>query len=60
MDELAREYDDTHDPEILAEIYELARRLRGDGTLTGRTGSVWPPFAVSGLAALSNYFRNFV
>ena len=27
MDELAREYHDTHDPEIPEEIYELARRL---------------------------------
>jgi hypothetical protein len=31
MDELAREYHDTHDPEIPEEIYELARR--GDGAL---------------------------
>jgi hypothetical protein len=28
MDELAREYHDTRDPEIPEEIYELARRLR--------------------------------
>ena len=28
MDELTREYHDTHDPEIQAEIYELARQLR--------------------------------
>jgi hypothetical protein len=28
MDELAREYRDTHDPEIPEAIYELARRLR--------------------------------
>ena len=28
MDELAREYHDTHDPEIPGEIFELARRLR--------------------------------
>jgi hypothetical protein len=28
MDELAREYHDTHDPGIPEEIYELARRLR--------------------------------
>jgi hypothetical protein len=28
MDELAREYDDTHDQEIPEEIFELARRLR--------------------------------
>ena len=28
MDELAREYYDTHDPEILAEIFKLARRLK--------------------------------
>ena len=28
MDELAREYYDTHDPEIPEEIFELARRLR--------------------------------
>ena len=28
MDELAREYRDTHDPEIIEEIYELVRRLR--------------------------------
>ena len=27
MDELAREYHDTHDPEIPEEIYELARLL---------------------------------
>jgi len=27
-DELAREYRDTHDPEIPAEIFELARRLK--------------------------------
>jgi hypothetical protein len=28
MDELAREYHDTHDPEIPEQILELARRLR--------------------------------
>jgi hypothetical protein len=28
MDELAREYHDTHDPEIPEEVFELARRLR--------------------------------
>jgi FKBP-type peptidyl-prolyl cis-trans isomerase (trigger factor) len=28
MDELAREYRETHDPEISEEIFELARRLR--------------------------------
>jgi hypothetical protein len=28
MDESAREYRDTHDPEIPEEIFELARRLR--------------------------------
>jgi hypothetical protein len=28
MDELAREYHDTHDSEIPEEILELARRLR--------------------------------
>ena len=28
MDELAREYHDTHDPAIPEEIYELARRLK--------------------------------
>lgn len=28
MDELAREYRDTHDSEIPEEIFELARRLR--------------------------------
>jgi FKBP-type peptidyl-prolyl cis-trans isomerase (trigger factor) len=28
MDELAREYHETHDPEIPEEIYELARRLK--------------------------------
>jgi hypothetical protein len=28
MDELGREYHDTHDPEIPEEIFELARRLR--------------------------------
>jgi hypothetical protein len=28
MDELAREYRDTHDPEIPEEIFELAGRLR--------------------------------
>ena len=28
MDELAREYYDTHDPEIREEIFELARQLR--------------------------------
>jgi hypothetical protein len=28
MDELAREFANTHDPEIPEEIYELARRLR--------------------------------
>ncbi len=28
MDELAREYYDTHDPEIPEEIFELARRLK--------------------------------
>jgi hypothetical protein len=27
MDELAREYHETHDPEIPAEIYRLARQL---------------------------------
>jgi hypothetical protein len=36
MDELAREYHDTHDPEIIEEIYELARRLKRDGPLNGR------------------------
>jgi hypothetical protein len=35
MDELAREYHDTHDPEIPEEIFELARRLR-DGALKGQ------------------------
>jgi FKBP-type peptidyl-prolyl cis-trans isomerase (trigger factor) len=29
MDELARKYVDTHDPEIPEEIFELARRLKG-------------------------------
>ena len=28
MDELAREYHETHDPEIPDEIFELARRLK--------------------------------
>ena len=28
MDELAREYHDTNDPEIPEEIFELARRLK--------------------------------
>ena len=28
MDELGREYRDTHDPEIPEEIFELARRLK--------------------------------
>jgi hypothetical protein len=28
MDELAREYSETHDPEIPEEIFDLARRLR--------------------------------
>ena len=28
MDELAREYYDTHDPENPEEIFELARRLK--------------------------------
>ena len=28
MDELAREYHETHDPEITEEIYDLARWLR--------------------------------
>jgi hypothetical protein len=28
MDELAREYRETHDPEIPEEIFELARRLK--------------------------------
>jgi hypothetical protein len=28
MDVLAREYHETHDPEIPEEIYELERRLR--------------------------------
>jgi hypothetical protein len=28
MDELAREYTQTHDPEIPAEIYRLARALK--------------------------------
>jgi hypothetical protein len=28
MDELAREYHDTHDPEIPEGIFELARQLR--------------------------------
>jgi hypothetical protein len=35
MDQLAREYRDTHGPEIPEEIFELARRL-GDGPLMGR------------------------
>ena len=34
MDELAREYHETRDPEIPEEIYELARRLRRDGAIT--------------------------
>jgi hypothetical protein len=29
MDELAREYYETHDPEIPEQIFELASRLRG-------------------------------
>ena len=29
MDDLAREYYDTHDPEIIEEIYRLARQLGG-------------------------------
>jgi hypothetical protein len=36
MDELAREYRDTHGPEIPEEIFELARRLGGwtiEGTI---------------------------
>ena len=33
IDELAREYYDTHDPEIPDEIFELARQLKGDGSL---------------------------
>jgi hypothetical protein len=33
MDELAREYHETHDPEIPEEIYELARAAKGDGPL---------------------------
>jgi hypothetical protein len=28
MDELAREYHETHDPQIPAEIYRLARQLK--------------------------------
>jgi FKBP-type peptidyl-prolyl cis-trans isomerase (trigger factor) len=28
MDELAREYHETHDPEIREEIYRLARQLK--------------------------------
>jgi FKBP-type peptidyl-prolyl cis-trans isomerase (trigger factor) len=28
MDELAREYHDIHDPELVEEIYELARQLQ--------------------------------
>jgi FKBP-type peptidyl-prolyl cis-trans isomerase (trigger factor) len=28
MDELAREYHDSHDPEIIEEIYRLARQLK--------------------------------
>jgi hypothetical protein len=31
MDELAREYRDTHDPEIPEEIFELAGRLKEMG-----------------------------
>ena len=33
MDALAREYHDTHDPEIPEEIYKLAGQLREIGTL---------------------------
>ena len=35
MDELAREYHDTHDPEIPEEIFELARQLR-EWSIDGR------------------------
>jgi hypothetical protein len=33
MDELAREYHDTHDPEIPEEIYRIARQLKEFGSL---------------------------
>jgi hypothetical protein len=33
MDALARVYHETKDPEILAEIFELARRLKRDEAL---------------------------
>jgi NAD-dependent DNA ligase len=35
MDELAREYHNTHDPEIPEQILDLARRLRKIGPLKG-------------------------
>jgi hypothetical protein len=44
MDALAREYRDTHDPEIPEEIFELARRLRR-WTIEGGRDSVWPLFS---------------
>jgi hypothetical protein len=40
MDELVREYHDTHDPDIQEEIFELARRLK-EMEHCRRRGSVW-------------------
>jgi hypothetical protein len=35
MDELAREYHDTHDPEIPEQILELGQAASGEGPLKG-------------------------
>jgi hypothetical protein len=38
MDALAREYAETHDPEIIAEMLELSRRLRDLENIPSETG----------------------
>ena len=53
MDELAREYHDTHDPEIPEQIFELARRLKEmdiDGEVF--TERVAPPLSSLGPSRL--------
>ena len=48
MDELTREYAKTHDPEIPAEIYRLARRLKNWITERASLTSEPPPLLISG------------
>jgi hypothetical protein len=54
MDELAREYYETHDPEIQEEIFELAR---GDGALKGRVHAMPLTHCFSVWHYLSDFHR---